>query len=200
MICPSLPRLRLGLLLALALVLALAACTRERVPVQARMNAALTPPTVIADWLIEGRNDFMLFDVRSEAAFEAGHLPGAVHADPAELQQPGVVRALPDYKKLVFYGADNGVSAETLAPLFRAGLHVMVIEGGYAGWERAVLAKPERVSNPAEARQDAIARHFRGESALGSPQPLEEISAEEYLRPPQLPAAQPAPTYEMEGC
>lgn len=189
----------IGMLALLAVVALLAACTRERVPLEHRASAALTPPTVIADWIIQGRNDFMLFDLRSEAAFAAGHLPQAVRVEPAKLQEPGVVRALPGYKKLVFY-AEGDVGADTLAPLFQRGLHVMIVDGGYEGWERQVLSKPEQVATPQEAKRDAVARYFRGESALGTPKPLEEISAEQYLRPPQLPAAAPAPTYESEGC
>ena len=187
-------------MLALLAALLLPACSREPIALKSRVNAAITPPTVIADWIIQGRNDFMLFDLRDAATFAKGHLPDAVHVDPVKLRDPGVVRALPDYKKLVFYGSDDAVSGDVLAPLFARGLHVMIVQGGYAGWERHVLAKPERANTPELAKQDAIARHFLGESALGRAQPLKEIQAEQFLRPPSLPAARPAPTYESEGC
>ncbi|HKI99482.1 MAG TPA: rhodanese-like domain-containing protein [bacterium] len=184
----------------LIVALSLAACSREPVNLAGRMNAALTPPRVIADWIIEGRNDFMLFDLRSPADFAKGHLPNAVQVDAAKLRDRGVVRALPDYKKLVFYGNGEQPSAEVLEPLFARGLHVMILEGGYGGWQRAVLTEPPHATTPEEAKRVAVAKYFRGESALGTPEPLKNIPAAKYLRPAQLPAAKPAPTYESEGC
>lgn len=193
-----------GLMLAvpalLALLAPLASCSREPVALESRMHDAVTPPAVIADWVIQGRNDFLLFDLRDEAAYAAGHLPTAVRVDPASLKDPGVVRALPDYKKLVFYNGEDTVTGDLLRPVFARGLHVMILEGGYAGWQRTVLARPATVTTPAEAKRDAVAKYFRGESAMGTPEPLKNIPAEKYLRPPSLPAAQPAPTYQSEGC
>jgi rhodanese-related sulfurtransferase len=186
---------------ALALALALpAACSREPAHLEARVQAALTPPAVIADWIIQGRNDFMLFDLRSADAFAAGHLPNAVRVEPAKLRAAGVVRALPDYKKLVFYGDADAGQGEQLAPLFARGLHVMILDGGYGAWQRQVLSPPEHAGTPELARRDAVARYFRGESALGTPTQLQDIPAKQYLRPAQLPPAKPAPTFESEGC
>ena len=191
------------LTLLLATVLAwplLAACSREPTGLDSRIRAAVTPPPVIADWIIQGRNDFMVFDLRSELDFAAGHLPNAVRVDPRTLSDPGVVRALPDYKKLVFYNGENAVSGELLGVLFERGLHVMILQGGYAGWQRTVLGKPAQVVTREDAKRDAVAKYFRGESAMGTPEPLKKISADRYLRPPRVPAAQPAPTYQAEGC
>jgi rhodanese-related sulfurtransferase len=196
----ALPVRLLALLLAVPAALLLAGCHRAPVNLQSRITDALTPPAVIADWIIQGRNDFMLFDLRSPAQFAQGHLPNAVAVDPARLRERGIVRALPDYKKLVFYAQDDAPAAELLAPLFERGLHVMILQGGYAGWERTVLAKPARLDSPEAAKRDAVARFFRGESALGTPQPLQNIPAAKYLKPAALPPAKPAPSYESEGC
>lgn len=184
----------------LALVLALGACTREPPNLAGRVRAAMTPPALVADWMIQGRNDFLVYDLRSPADFAKGHLPNAVQADPAKLAQPGIVRALPDYKTLVFYGAGDTVDVKALTPLFERGLHVRILDGGYAGWQRQVLTRPTRVATPAEAKRDAVAKYFRGESALGTPETLKELPASKYVRPPTLPSARPAPTYESEGC
>lgn len=194
-------RIRAALPLAALLAFAvLGACSREPVRLEGRLAAAVTPPAVIADWIIAGRNDYLLFDLRDTADFERAHLPGAVHVTPEQLRDPGVVRALPGYKKLVFYGARGDVDGDLLRPLFARGLHVLIMDGGYARWELRVLSKPGRTDTPELARRDAVARYFRGESALGSPEPVKEISAKEYLQPPKLPAPRPAPTYESEGC
>lgn len=194
---------RLSLLHGAALlVLAglLGACTHEPANLAGRMRAALTPPALVADWIIQGRNDFAIYDLRSADAFAKGHLPNAVQVDPARLQQPGIVRALPNYKTLVFYGEGDTLDAQALRPLFARGLHVRILEGGYAAWQRDVLTRPTRVATPAAAKRDAVAKFLRGESALGTPETLKELPASKYVRPATLPPASPAPTYESEGC
>lgn len=184
---------------ALLLLLA-AACSREPAYLGGRMLSAQTPPGVIADWILQGRNDFLLFDLRPAGDFFAGHLPGAARTDAAELGKPGVVRALPAYKKLVFYAGEAPPKAELLEPLLERGLHVIVMEGGYPRWQQEVLTTAPEAATPEARKRDAVARYFRGESALGTPVPLKEIKAEQFLRPPQLPQAAPAPTFESEGC
>ncbi len=188
------------LLSLLALGMALSACTRDPSRLKGRVATALTPPVVVADWIIAGRNDFMLLDLRSQADFDAGHLPDAVQITPAKLQESGMVRALPTYKKLVLYDAAGEIEAETLYPLLEEGHHVLVLQGGYAAWQREVLTEPAVVEGPAEAKRRAVAQYLRGESTLGTPEPLGEIKAEEYLRPPALPAPAAAPTFADEGC
>ena len=193
-------RLTIPALAMLAGAFLLSACTREPANLGGRMRAAITPPGVIAGWIIQGRNDFMLFDLRDPTEFDQGHLPHAVQVDPAKLRDPDIVRGLPDYKALVFYGHSEEPDAKLLEPLFERGLHVIILEGGYMGWERHVLSKPRSVATPEEAKRDAMARFFRGESALGTPQPLKDIPADKYLKPAALPPARPPQSYESEGC
>lgn len=184
----------------LAAALLIGACTHEPVDMAGRVRTAMTPPTQVADWIIQGRNDFVVYDLRSSEAFAKGHLPGAVQVDPAKLQQPGIVRALPDYKTLLFYDQGDDVDVKALTPLFARGLHVRILAGGYAGWQHQVLTPPVRVASREDAKRDAVAKFFRGESALGRPETLKELPASKYVRPATLPPAKPAPTYESEGC
>ncbi|MBI3992182.1 MAG: hypothetical protein HY342_02830 [Candidatus Lambdaproteobacteria bacterium] len=184
--------------IAIALLL-LAACSREPANLEARFRAAVTAPGVIADWIIQGRNDFMLVDLRAKADFEAAHIPGAISLPASEMARPEVTRSLPEYKKLVFYAAGNDVDPELLYPAFARGLHVMIMDRGYAGWQRNVLAEPPSDGSPRSARLLAVSKYFRGESALGTAKPLEGIPARQYIRPPSLPI-QPAAGTQSEGC
>lgn len=186
------------LLLPGLLVLGAPGCSREPELLQARMNTARTHPAQVADWIIQGRNDFLLVDLRPAEEYRRGHVPGAVNVEPARLTQPAAMRTLPDYKKLVFYGAEDQ-QARLLAPLFRRGLNVLTLEGGYEGWVQAVMTRPAAVTSPEEARRDAVSKYFRGESALGTPQPLKELPAQQYIRPPSLPPPAEKPP-QSEGC
>jgi hypothetical protein len=185
-------------LFPLMLALLALACSREPELLHARMNTARTSPATVADWIIQGRNDFLLVDLRPAAEYRRGHVPGAVNVEPARLAQPAAVRTLPDYKKLVFYGAEDQ-QVRLLAPLFQRGLNVLILEGGYEGWVKTVMTRPTSLTSPDEVRRDAVSKHFRGESALGTPQPLRELPAQQYIRPPSLPPPAEKPP-QSEGC
>lgn len=163
-----------------------------------RVEDAKVSASLIADWIIEGRNDFMIIDIRSEKEYENSHLPGAIHSSIAELSDPETLDGLPDYKKLVFYGKDNELDGSKLYPVFARGLHVLIIGDGYKGWAGTVL-KPSGSYEPLEvARMDAVAKYLRGESILGTPQPLTDIPAKEFVQKPGL--KKKKKKYVNEGC
>ena len=185
-------------LIPLFLVLLLAGCSRDPQLLEARMKSGRTQSATVADWIIQGRNDFMVIDLRPAEAYQKGHVPGAINVSPEQLSRTGTVRSLPDYKKLVFYGAEDR-QARLLAPAFGRGLNALTLDGGYEGWVREVMTRPASVSSPAEAKREAVSKYFRGESALGTPQPLKNLPAQQYLRPPSLPPPGEGPP-QAEGC
>jgi rhodanese-related sulfurtransferase len=189
-------RTRISLLLLLA---GLLACAPEPQKFEARMGTARTPPMVVADWIIQGRIDFFVIDLRQAEAFRKGHLPGAINLTPEELARPGTLRQLPDYKKLVFYGAEDQ-QARVLTPMFARGLHVLTLEGGYEGWQREVMTRPANLTSADGPKREAVSKYFRGESALGTPQMLKEVPAQQYIRPPGLPAGDGTRPKKLEGC
>jgi hypothetical protein len=196
---PRLPALLAATLLLTPLLLAplLADCSGEPPWLEARMATARTGPGTVADWMIQGRNDFLVIDLRPAAAFQQGHLPGAIPVEPGRLMQSATVRTLPAYKKVLVYGAEDR-QAQLLAPLFARGLHVLTLEGGYDGWVRNVMTRPAAIAGAEDAKREAVRKYFRGESALGTPQPLRNQPAQQYLRPPNLPPAGKPP--QLEGC
>ena len=164
-----------------------------------RVEDAKVSASLIADWIIEGRNDFMIIDLRSEKEYENGHLPGAIHSSIEELSESETLDGLPDYKKIVFYGKDNWMDGGKLYPVFARGLHVLIISDGYKGWVGKVL-KPSGSNEALEvARMDAVAKYLRGESILGTPQPLTNISAKEFVRKPRL-KKKKKKRFVNEGC
>ena len=185
-------------LIALAVALPVAACSPEPQHYEARMSTARTDASMVADWIIQGRNDFLVLDLRTPAEFAKGHLPGAVNLDPADLSKASVLRQLPTYKKLVFYGAEDR-QPQLLQPVFARGLHVLTITGGYESWQHDVVSPLGEKNLPKDVKRIAVSKYFRGESALGTPQPLKEVPAQQYIRQPSLPATRAAPL-KLEGC
>ncbi len=93
----------------------------------------------LASWIIEGRQDFELVDVRSAADFEAGHIGTARNVPVAQIVNDDTLASLPTDRKIVVYsnGSENGAKAATLLRV--AGFQAHVVTGGYNAWNRRIL-------------------------------------------------------------
>ena len=119
----------------------------------------------LADWLVEGRNDFQLIDVREPAEFAAYHIPGALNVPLATLSGDFAARN----ERIVFY-SDGGIHAAQAWLLLRSlGFKgASMLFGGLEEWRDAVLfPKAPPPEAPAKdqidfARRAAVAKHFGG--------------------------------------
>jgi rhodanese-related sulfurtransferase len=161
-------------------------------------------PSELAGWIIEGRSDYRLIDLRPEQDFAAYHIPTAE-------QVP--LPALADYpwlrsEKIVLY-SDGGIHAAQAWFLMRAQGYtgVYTIRGGLEGWKDEVLFP----SLPAEAgpqerarfeRAAAVAQFFGGQTRSGDSPTEPATSALPTLASPVAPGARPfAPKKKKkEGC
>lgn len=97
-------------------------------------------------------------DVRPRADFAAGHLPGAVNLELADVSEAkdSIDPALAAYKYLLVYGSDPGSgSARAMAKRFMRSGHkgVKLFAGGYAEWVGSGLkTEGGTVPTPAPAR------------------------------------------------
>lgn len=112
----------------------------------------------VAGWLIEGRGDFKLIDVRSSEDYENGKIGDAENIPIAQLVTEDVLQSLPKDRMVVVYsnGSENGAKAEVLLRL--SGFDAHVLAGGYNAWH-------ERILNP-----DISAEELDGESLQVSEQ------------------------------
>lgn len=119
----------------------------------------------VADWIIEGRNDYLLLDVRDAAAFAAYHVPGAVNVPLAAIT--------PDFarrnERLVLCGENDVQTAQSWFLLRSLGFpSVRTLAGGLAAWKDNVLypvAPAAEAGARAQidfARRAAVAGHFGG--------------------------------------
>jgi hypothetical protein len=138
----------------------------------------------LARWIIEGRKDFLLVDIRPADAFAAGHIQGAENVALTELVTPARLADLPAGRKVVVYstGSQDAAAGATLLRL--AGHEALAVTGGYDAWSREVLNPPEvpavaTVGEPAPvAEKRAIACYFVGgqgsqaEAPVYAPKPV----------------------------
>ena len=184
----------------IAIAFLTASCETPPLPLASRVENAKIGPEVIADWIIQGRNDFILIDLRPHADFEKAHIRNAIHLNADKLQMKVVMKSLPVYKKLVFYGQEEIPGIDRLRPVFAKGHHVLILADGFQGWQKAILNAPQSFTTTDELRRAAVVKYFKGESALGTPQPLKSISAEQFVRPPSLHIRKATKADQEDGC
>jgi rhodanese-related sulfurtransferase len=162
----------------------------------------------LADWIIKGRKDFVLLDVRPQQAFAAGHIPSAQSMPLTYLVERQTLRRLPRERKILVYSNGSREASQAVVMLRLAGLEAYALLGGYDFWTRHVL-HPELPANAGDdeilryRKRQAVACYFSGNYKGGPAQP--EAAAAGFTPPVHAvppPAREPAKGQAKirEGC
>lgn len=157
----------------------------------------------LATWLIEGRGDFQIIDVRMPADFEKGRIGDAQNIPLAELVTDTAIGALPTDRKVIVYsnGSENAAKATVLLRL--AGINAHLLTGGYNAWQAKIL-NPEISAEALDgesletAEQRAYACYFVGERSDAATRPSSEPFVPPVFEEEEEFEALPPPT--EEGC
>lgn len=145
-------------------------------------------PEVLADWIIRGRSDYRLIDLRSANEYADYHIPGAENVPPALLADHGLLRN----EKIILYSEGGIHSAQAWFLLRALGYQgVYMLRGGLDEWKSAILfpapppsPSPEQLAT-FEKRKE-VSRFFGGTPATGT-------SAVEAATPQPMPKLMPGP-------
>ncbi len=113
-------------------------------------------PETISQWIIEGRRDFMLIDIRSSEAFEQGHIKGAENIPLSQLLQRDTLDELPGDKLMVIYSNGSSHAAQAWLVMKAAGFDSYMLEGGFNYWNQVIM-NPKVPAD--EAPDDEILRY-----------------------------------------
>ena len=156
-------------------------------------------PRELAEWLIEGRQDFVLVDIRATEDFAQGAIADATNTPLARLVTAEEMAALPHDRKIVVYsnGSENAAKASVMLRL--AGYDARLLAGGYNAWHAQVLNPDIALAEVSGetlqvSEQRAFACYFVGErsGAAARPDDLAEpfvppvYTEEEELEPPPV--------------
>jgi rhodanese-related sulfurtransferase len=128
----------------------------------------------LANWLIEGRGDFKLIDVRAPEDFESGSIGDAENIPIAQIVSEDVLSRLPTDRMVIVYsnGSENAAKAAVLLRL--SGIDAHLLAGGYNAWHKRIL-NPEISAEELDGEslqvsaQRAYSCYFVGErSELGA--------------------------------
>jgi rhodanese-related sulfurtransferase len=161
----------------------------------------------LADWIIKGKRDFVLLDVRPQSDFTAGHIESAQSTPLTYLVEPKTLARLPKDRKLILYSNGNRKSSQAAVMLRLAGFDAYSLLGGYQFWNERVLhpTLPANAGNDEILKfkkQQAVACYFSGNYKGGSgesgPPPSAGFTPELRPKPPARPKTG-APKIR-EGC
>jgi hypothetical protein len=163
-------------------------------------------PEQLADWIIQGRADYRLIDLRTPADFGQYHIPGAENVPITGLADHGLLRN----DKIVLY-SEGGIHSAQAWFLLRAKQYagVYILRGGLQEWKDSVLF-PSLPANatPAQrvtfAKMAEVSRFFGGQpqDMPGTAHPAVAPA----LRMADMPASAPPPASvapkkkKKEGC
>jgi len=93
----------------------------------------------LASWLIEGRGDFKLIDVRTPEDFASGSIADAENIPIAQIVSQNVLTRLPTDRMVIVYsnGSENAAKAAVLLRL--SGIDAHLLAGGYNAWHQRIL-------------------------------------------------------------
>ncbi len=156
----------------------------------------------LANWLIEGRQDFVLIDLRPSADYEKGHISGARNLAVTKLVQPAELEALPTDRKVILYSQGSELAAQAVVLLRLAGRDANLLLGGFNYWSQHVL-NPDLApiladgEYPRVSEEQAVACYFVG-GDQAAPPPLSKPVIP--FVPPLASPATPLPPPAKEHC
>ncbi len=128
----------------------------------------VTPPELAA-WIVEGRSDYRLLDLRTDEEYSAYHIPTAENVTLSGLQDYPLLRN----EKLVLY-SEGGIHSAQAWMLLRAQGYdaVYMLLGGLENWQDEVLFPTQATdATPADRarfeRAAALAQFFGGQARMG---------------------------------
>lgn len=158
----------------------------------------------LAAWIVEGRGDFKLVDVRLPTDFEAGTIDDAENIPLAQLVSDESLGTLPTDRKVIVFsnGSENAAKAAVMLRL--SGIDAQLLAGGYNAWHAKILNPDISASaldgeSPQVSEQRAYSCYFVGERSGAATAPASEVFVPPVVEENDARDTLPPPPAE-EGC
>jgi len=163
-------------------------------------------PEQLADWIIQGRADYRLIDLRTPEEFEQYHIPGAENVAITGLADHGLLRN----EKIILY-SEGGIHSAQAWFLLRAKDYngVYILRGGLQDWRDSVLFPSLPAdATPAQrvtfAKMAEVSKFFGGQpqGVAAAARPSVATALPMLKMPATAPAAKSPPPKKKkkEGC
>lgn len=157
-------------------------------------------PRDLSQWIIEGRNDFTLVDIRTPEEYRAGHIRTARNIPLDRLLKRSTIDSeFNDGKQVVLYSNGSTHAAQAWLVLNAAGVNASMLEGGFNYWNEAIL----NPAAPAGQSDDEILRYKAAKAEAdfhGGGTKAGEPAAEPKGGQQKSPVKPPAGKKKLQGC
>jgi rhodanese-related sulfurtransferase len=97
-------------------------------------------PGDLSQWILEGKNDLTLVDIRPKEEFEKGHIKSAKNIPLDALMKRSTIESeFVDGKMVILYSNGTSHAAQAWLVLKTAGVDCYILDGGYNYWNETVL-------------------------------------------------------------
>ncbi|MFP4529089.1 MAG: rhodanese-like domain-containing protein [Candidatus Kapaibacterium sp.] len=159
----------------------------------------------VADYLVEGRADFTIVDIRDEEKYSEYHIPTARNIPLGDIGNPDLLRN----QKIYIYSDNDVRTAQAWFILKASGYRdVYMIYGGIDAWKSKILFpelpdEPGVLDKPEYAKIAEMAKFFGGRPKLASGGEIEkdvsDIEMPEIRQPVQVEVKRQKPA-KRQGC
>lgn len=156
----------------------------------------------LADWIIEGRVDYRLVDLRDEEAYKEYFIPTAVNIPTSKLLESNLMRN----QKILLYCEDNIKAAQGWF-ILKANNYkgVYILDGGVDAWKDEILFPKisENTSPEEKAEFDKmveVSKFFGGSPQVGESENENEIKMPKIEMPAAIPMNTSGGKPKREGC
>ncbi len=124
-------------------------------------------PGELSEWIIQGKNDFRLVDIRTAKEYKNGSIKKAENIPLRKLLKKDTLERLIADKQVVIFSNGNSHAHQAWVVLKSAGVDVLVLEGGFNLWNKIVLNPklPVNITDDEVLRYKgrvAVANYFGG--------------------------------------
>lgn len=156
----------------------------------------------LADWIIKGKVDYRLVDLRDEKAYQEYYIPTAVNIPVSKILDAGLMRN----QKILLYADDNTKAAQAWFLLKSQDYKgVYILDGGVDAWRDEILfptlASNARPEEKAEFdKMVEVSKFFGGSPQTGGEESKQEIAMPKLELPASIPMSTPGKKPKREGC
>ncbi len=159
-------------------------------------------PLELAHWIIQGKADFRLIDLRNEKEYNSYFIPTAENINPVKILESDLARN----EKIVLYSSDDLTAAKTWFILkSKKYKSVYILKGGIKGWQQEILFPriPKNASVEEEKKFNEIAevsKFFGGRPSMRNSSNNEEINLPKIKAPKRVVVKRSKHKKKREGC
>lgn len=158
----------------------------------------------LADWIIQGKADFELIDLRSQEKYNEYSIPNAQCVPLVQLPESDLLRN----QKIIFYSDDDVAASQAWFILKSKGYKgVYILDGGLNAWKEKVLFPKAPVDASKEElaqfeKIKAVSKYFGGQAQSDSTiaETKQSFQLPTSIAGVQKPGTSPSKKKKREGC